>query len=312
MQKDPVVFVYKMSHGKDECEASLSDEHASQAAWAEWEAEMCGYGYTQEEIAEMMTGGDVTESSKEEREADACTAWKHELKRILVIKRMHSATDGEAGEGEGEGAGEGETAEGEAAAAAAGSAGSHGERSCKRPKTGERADGSGKAGDAEGPVRLACEDCSELTREQFWQRYMIPNRPVLLRGVGGCGWRAQREWVTDEGLVNTKYLREHFGRSSITVHNTARKAIGADQCAKRDITISHFLDWWEGPVGSRVRERGAAAAAAAPATDTDTAAHAANRAGGEGARAGSGADACKTAAALLQEEEILGKKKLKY
>jgi hypothetical protein len=288
----------------EECEASLSEEHESQAAWAEWEAEMRGYGYTQEEIAEMMTWGDVRESSEEEREADAGAAWKHELKRIFVIKRMQSDNEGGAREGEGQGTGKGEAAEGEAAATAAGSPS---ERSCKRPKTEERAVGSGKAGAADGPVRLACEDCSELTREQFWERYMIPNRPVLLRGA--CrGWRARREWVTDEGLVNTKYLREHFGRSSITVHNTARKAIGADQCAKRDITISHFLDWWEGPVGSRVRERGAAAAADAPARDTDTAAHATVRAGGEGARAGSGADACKTAAALMQEEEILTKK----
>ena len=271
----------------------------SEAAWAEWEEEMRGYGYTPEEIAEMGAGGAAGAEGTGET-----AAWEHEVKRILIIKtRMHGTSDsgggGDAGVGD-EAAGVAAAGD-EAAATAGGGDGEHSlssERSRKRPRTDASATGADKAG-SNGPVRLAFEEACSLTREQFWERYMLPNRPVLLRGAGRK-WRATREWVTDEGLVNTRYLRQHFGHTSITVHNTARTAIGADTCVKKDVAMAEFLDWWEGPVGSRVRARGAVATATADA-DAPT-----GGAGGEGARAEDGQESANAAAALLrQEQEIL-------
>ena len=122
---------------------------------------------------------------------------------------------------------------------------------------------------------------------------MIPNLPVVVRGyvanavaapvaavagggsgggggesAGACvagskggekGWRAWREWLAGDGGIDTRYLREQFGEVCVTVHNCAKRKLGLDTCAKKEVAMAEFLDWWEGPVGSRVRGRGSRA-----------------------------------------------------
>ena len=123
-------------------------------------------------------------------------------------------------------------------------------------------------------MRLATEDHSMLTRERFWDEYMIPNRPLVVQGFvenaapdnkgkekqAHKGWRVWREWVTREGEIDVEYLKREFADVRVTAHNTSKKALGLHTRPTKDMTVADFVDWWLSPVGESVRKRGVAAA----------------------------------------------------
>ena len=251
----------------------VTDSYDSADAWQAWNAEMLSYGYTQDEIDAMQAGdggGSARgEDDQDKRRTDAEPAWEREVKRIFVLKRLQGAEVDEGGE-----------ADQEEDAATPHS---------KRPKIGNEAEHAADCDGAtpqastdntkcheteEAVVRLATEDHSMLTRERFWDEYMIPNRPLVVQGFvenaapdnkgkekqAHKGWRVWREWVTREGEIDVEYLKREFADVRVTAHNTSKKALGLHTRPTKDMTVADFVDWWLSPVGESVRKRGVAAA----------------------------------------------------
>ncbi|KAL0019101.1 hypothetical protein WJX77_004127 [Trebouxia sp. C0004] len=79
----------------------------------------------------------------------------------------------------------------------------------------------------------------DLSYEQFVQRFMQPNLPVVIQGLT-CDWQASKDWVTAANGVNIDFIAHHFGQAQVLVSNTTRLNGG---CAPRlDMTDWHFAN----------------------------------------------------------------------
>lgn len=58
----------------------------------------------------------------------------------------------------------------------------------------------------------------ELCYNEFAERYLAKNQPVVLTGLMD-DWRACRDWKTDNGYPNLQFFSTHFGKSKVQVFN---------------------------------------------------------------------------------------------
>ena len=54
-----------------------------------------------------------------------------------------------------------------------------------------------------------------LQYEEFFLRYLLPNKPCLLAPWATEGWRSRQEWVTPQSTPDLHYIRKHFGGKSL-------------------------------------------------------------------------------------------------
>lgn len=71
------------------------------------------------------------------------------------------------------------------------------------------------------PVMIGGEvervDGRALRYEEFVERYLMPNRPVLLTGLMD-DWRAATDWLAPDGRApNLPFFATHFGDSVVQV-----------------------------------------------------------------------------------------------
>jgi len=81
------------------------------------------------------------------------------------------------------------------------------------------------------------EDAAVLTPWAFKAKYMLPNQPVVVRGLRMM--RAAKQWVTSGGEPAWATIKAHFPATEITatdVRSTNKK---------RDMLLTEYLDWWE-------------------------------------------------------------------
>ncbi|DBA81219.1 TPA: hypothetical protein ACH3X2_007033 [Trebouxia sp. C0005] len=82
----------------------------------------------------------------------------------------------------------------------------------------------------------------DLSYEQFVQRFMQPNLPVMIQGLT-VDWQASKDWVTADNGVNVDFIAHHFGQAQVMVSDTTRLNVG---CAPRlDMTVAEFAQWWK-------------------------------------------------------------------
>ena len=82
---------------------------------------------------------------------------------------------------------------------------------------------------------------SEITAEEFRERYMVPNEPVLLTGAAQ-GWRATAEWIDHAGQPAVGELATLFPRSQVTVVDGAGR--------RQEMSLSEYSAWWAGRDGA--------------------------------------------------------------
>lgn len=205
------------------CEPGEAEAGADEGFTKEWEEEMMGYGYTWAQVEKMKRG------EWDETDADKALQVENSQRESSDVNECQGRRDTEV---------------------------SYAVESDVSAGTGHG-----------GAVTLAFEDWESLSRETFWDVYMLPNKPVVVKGyvahcpqhlhfqgadgvVGeggseefdgasqvdgekekerdGCerGWRAWREWLTKDGAVDTKHLRQLFGHVCVTVHNCAQVVRG--------------------------------------------------------------------------------------
>lgn len=84
-------------------------------------------------------------------------------------------------------------------------------------------------------------DGRELSYREFVERYLKGNRPVVLTGLMD-GWRACRDWVTQDGLPNLRFFSDHFGNSIVQVADCDRREF-TDQ-KRLEMSVSEFVRCW--------------------------------------------------------------------
>ncbi|OVA19880.1 JmjC domain [Macleaya cordata] len=81
----------------------------------------------------------------------------------------------------------------------------------------------------------------ELSYEEFVERYLEKNQPVVLTGLMD-GWRACSDWVTVDGQPNLHFISSHFGKSKVQVADCGRREF-TDQ-KRVEMSVSEFIRNW--------------------------------------------------------------------
>ncbi|RWW46566.1 hypothetical protein BHE74_00047512, partial [Ensete ventricosum] len=96
-----------------------------------------------------------------------------------------------------------------------------GSDSSRKKEEGEKVMEEEKGGLGRTPVTIGGEvervDGRALRYEEFVERYLMPNRPVLLTGLMD-DWRAATDWLAPDGRApNLPFFAAHFGDSVVQV-----------------------------------------------------------------------------------------------
>ena len=50
-----------------------------------------------------------------------------------------------------------------------------------------------------------------LSYEEFFFRFLLPNKPCVLSPKATQNWQSCKDWVCKDGKPNTEFLHQHFG-----------------------------------------------------------------------------------------------------
>ncbi|KAA8540792.1 hypothetical protein F0562_024289 [Nyssa sinensis] len=81
----------------------------------------------------------------------------------------------------------------------------------------------------------------ELSYNEFVERYLVKNQPVVLTGLMD-GWRACKDWVSEDGHPNLRFFSTHFGNSRVQVADCGVREF-TDQ-KRIEMSVSEFIDHW--------------------------------------------------------------------
>ncbi|XP_030531428.2 2-oxoglutarate and iron-dependent oxygenase JMJD4 [Rhodamnia argentea] len=81
----------------------------------------------------------------------------------------------------------------------------------------------------------------ELTYQEFVERYLRKNQPVVLTGLMD-DWRACKDWVTRDGRPNLPFFAAHFGKSRVQVADCGTREF-TDQ-KRVEMSVSEFAEHW--------------------------------------------------------------------
>jgi hypothetical protein len=90
---------------------------------------------------------------------------------------------------------------------------------------------------SEEPTVVPQVDADSLSFSQFYLEYLLPNRPVVVRGATR-DWGAAREWVTASGEPDTEKLKETFRGAEVCVESPT------DQC-RHTTTAEAYMERWQ-------------------------------------------------------------------
>ncbi|KAJ8771808.1 hypothetical protein K2173_026985 [Erythroxylum novogranatense] len=81
----------------------------------------------------------------------------------------------------------------------------------------------------------------ELSYNEFVERYLSKNQPVLLTGLMD-DWRACKDWVTENGRPNLRFFSTHFGKSRVQIADCGTREF-TDQ-RRIEMTVTEFINHW--------------------------------------------------------------------
>ena len=82
-------------------------------------------------------------------------------------------------------------------------------------------------------------DAGELDDACFLLDYVLPNRPVLVRGLA-AGWRACASWVRPDGAPDVAALAVAYGASVAPVADCA----AAEDAARPELSLNAYAEYW--------------------------------------------------------------------
>nr|XP_054767212.1 2-oxoglutarate and iron-dependent oxygenase JMJD4-like [Lytechinus pictus] len=81
-----------------------------------------------------------------------------------------------------------------------------------------------------------------LSYNEFFQSFLLPNRPCLLDKHATENWRSVREWVREDGTPNFEYIEATFGNATVPVANCGKEKYYAQP--KEDYKMSDYINYW--------------------------------------------------------------------
>jgi Cupin-like domain len=92
----------------------------------------------------------------------------------------------------------------------------------------------------------------DLTYQDFCQKYMFKNLPVVIRGLADT-WPCFRNWTKQDcnnlTVPNLSYLKERFGDDVVSVHKQLCHGFSCPQLRPEvsescEMTLSEYVEWW--------------------------------------------------------------------
>ncbi|XP_071791315.1 2-oxoglutarate and iron-dependent oxygenase JMJD4-like [Asterias amurensis] len=84
---------------------------------------------------------------------------------------------------------------------------------------------------------------SSITYDEFFLRFLVPNRPCVFGPHITQDWRSVREWVTKDGRPNFNYLAQMFGSTVVPVADCRKIEYSAQP--KSDMKLTEYLNYWQ-------------------------------------------------------------------
>ncbi|XP_041376873.1 uncharacterized protein LOC121389344 [Gigantopelta aegis] len=77
--------------------------------------------------------------------------------------------------------------------------------------------------------------------EEFFLRFLLPNKPCVLSSEATAKWQSRREWVCKDGKPDFEFLRQHFGDAVVPVADCGKQ----EYCAhpKQEMLLGEFLQY---------------------------------------------------------------------
>lgn len=85
-------------------------------------------------------------------------------------------------------------------------------------------------------------DSSALTYDEFFQKYMLVNQPVLITNISG-EWECAKKWLKDQTSVDFEYLKSYLADRQVPVANCSKQHFNSHE--KSEISLHKYLDWWK-------------------------------------------------------------------
>lgn len=83
----------------------------------------------------------------------------------------------------------------------------------------------------------------ELSYNEFFQNYLIPNRLVLIKNVSD-DWECMKNWLKNDGNIDFNYLAKRFKSDhQVPVANCSKKYF--DSHEKIKMNLGDFLNYWQ-------------------------------------------------------------------
>jgi len=95
------------------------------------------------------------------------------------------------------------------------------------------------------PNIVVTRNADELSIDRFLLDFLLPNRPVVVRGVTDS-WGASQDWVKD-GIPNVEHLKEQFSTAEVCVEDPkdqSRKTMPAEDYFKNWDSGAYYLKDW--------------------------------------------------------------------
>lgn len=82
-----------------------------------------------------------------------------------------------------------------------------------------------------------------LSYDDFFERYMLPNRPVIITDVSQS-WTCVKKWLkANETAIDFDSLRQHLKDRLVPVANCSKQHFNSHE--KSETHLHKYLDWWE-------------------------------------------------------------------
>ncbi|XP_071490381.1 2-oxoglutarate and iron-dependent oxygenase JMJD4-like [Diadema antillarum] len=85
-----------------------------------------------------------------------------------------------------------------------------------------------------------------ISYDDFFRRFLLPNKPCLLGGNVIQHWRSINEWVQPNGTPDFDFLERQFGSATVPVANCGKVQYYAQP--KQDMKFSDYLRYWRGHI----------------------------------------------------------------
>ncbi|XP_067685892.1 2-oxoglutarate and iron-dependent oxygenase JMJD4-like [Haliotis asinina] len=92
-------------------------------------------------------------------------------------------------------------------------------------------------------VRVTIDHLNYMpTYEEFFQRYLLPNRPCVISAKCTEGWRSRREWVL-AGKPHLDFFISHFGSAIVPVADCSQEKFSSHP--KEEMSLKDYFKYWK-------------------------------------------------------------------